>query len=133
MTYNNKQEIFEQAKKLMELKKHVFMEHLIAELPISKQTFYHYFPVGSDEMDCIKKLMDRAKTITKRNILTKWNLSEDVKAQKYLYMLMGNREERQRLSGLPTDEDLKEESEKQEKTEEQTMLIQLGENKAIKI
>ena len=133
MTYNNKKEIFEQAKKIMETKKHLFMEHLIAELPISKQTFYVYFPIGSDEMDTIKKLMDKAKTIVKRNILMKWQASDDVKAQKYLYMLTGNREERQRLSGLPTDEDLKQQGEKQEKTEEQTMLIQLGKDTALEI
>ncbi|CAB4152409.1 hypothetical protein UFOVP615_10 [uncultured Caudovirales phage] len=133
MTYNNKQEIFEQAKLLMEKHKFVFMEHLIAFLPISKQTFYHYFPVGSDEMDAIKKLMEKEKTIVKRNILVKWKASDDVKAQKYLYMLTGSREERQRLSGLPTDEDLKEQGEKQEKTEEQTMFIQLGKDTALEI
>ena len=133
MTYNNKQEIFEKAKELMGKHNFVFMEHLIAFLPISKQTFYVYFPVGSDEMDYIKKLMEKAKVTKKYNILVKWEKSEDVKAQKYLYMLTGNREERQRLSGLPTDDDVKEQAEKQEKTEEQTMFIQLGKDTALEI
>ena len=115
MTYNNKQEIFEQAKTLMEKHKFFFLEHLIAFLPISKQTFYLYFPVGSDEMDAIKKLMEKAKVTKKYNILIKWQDSDDVKAQKYFYMLTGNREERQRLSGLPTDEDVKEQGEIEEK------------------
>ena len=58
MAYN-KTEIFETAKKKIVEHKLFFVEDIVAFLPISKKTFYEYFPVESDESNELKNYLKK--------------------------------------------------------------------------
>jgi hypothetical protein len=56
MAYD-KVKIFEQAKEMIVKHKLFFVEDIVAFLPISKHTFYEYFPIGSNEVNELKELL----------------------------------------------------------------------------
>ena len=63
-----KNKIFEQAKKLANEKKLLFVQDIIDFLPLSKPTFYDYFPVGSNEFNELNKILDENKVAIKKII-----------------------------------------------------------------
>jgi hypothetical protein len=91
--------IYEQAKNLIIDKRLFFVEDVIALLPISKQTFYDFFKVNSDEMDTIKDLLDKNKVEIKSSMRSKWYKSENATLQLALMKLIGTEEEAHRLNG----------------------------------
>ena len=62
MAYDRKK-IFEQAKEMIVKHKLFFVEDIIAFIPCSKQTFYDFFPVESEESDVLKELLGKNKTV----------------------------------------------------------------------
>jgi hypothetical protein len=98
MAYDKKK-IYEQAKNLIIDKRLFFVEDVIALLPISKQTFYDFFKVNSDEMDTIKDLLDKNKVEIKSSMRSKWYKSENATLQLALMKLIGTEEEAHRLNG----------------------------------
>lgn len=82
-------------------KKHkcYFIEQVISHLPISKQTFYDYYPVSSDELDAIKGILDNNRIDTKTKMYNKWFESDHPTLQVGLMKLIGNEEEAHRLNG----------------------------------
>lgn len=80
-----------------------FIEDVIAFLPISKDTFYRYWKVGSDSFDAIRDLLDENKIQTKVDIREK--LAKGTKAPELLalYKLLGTDEERRKLSSQYVD------------------------------
>ena len=64
----NTTEIFEQSKKLIVKHKLLFIQDVVDFLPITRQTFYRYFPLESEEMQEIKKLIDENKISIKSNL-----------------------------------------------------------------
>ena len=58
MAYN-KTEIFETAKKKIVEHKLFFVEDIVAFLPISKITFYEFFPLESNESNELKELLEQ--------------------------------------------------------------------------
>ena len=97
MAYD-RNEIFERAKKAVIDNSLYFIEDVIAFVPVSKSTFYEYFPADSDELDNIKELLDDNKIATKVKLRRK--LEEGDKAAEILalYKLIGTDEERRALS-----------------------------------
>ena len=68
-TKKDKEKIIKQAKKLIaEDKTILFIEDLIAELPISKPTLYKWFPKGSEEYNELLELIEKNKIIGKKEI-----------------------------------------------------------------
>ena len=98
MAYN-KDKIYEQALSIIKEKNCLFMEQLMAYLPIVKQTFYDYYPIGSDEMDIIKGLIENNRVRTKHIMQNKWFKSDAPALQTALYKLIGTDEEADRLNG----------------------------------
>ena len=45
---------------------------LVTYLPISKETFYQYYPIGSDEFDIIKRAIEKRKMKTKQLLRKVW-------------------------------------------------------------
>ena len=97
MAYD-RNEIFERSKKAVIDNSLYFIEDVIAFVPVSKSTFYEYFPADSDELDNIKELLDDNKIATKVKLRRK--LEEGDKAAEILalYKLIGTDEERRALS-----------------------------------
>ena len=70
MAYD-KAKIFEQAKQIISEHNLFFIEDIVAWLPISKPTFYEYFPVDSNELNTLKNMVADNKIKTKSGIRAK--------------------------------------------------------------
>lgn len=97
MAYD-RNKIFEQAKDVIKKNKLFFVEDVVSYLPCSKQTFYEFFPVQSDEMDSIKELLEQNRTEIKVSMRSKWYKSDAPALQMALYKLIADENELIRLS-----------------------------------
>ncbi len=90
--------IFEQAKEVIVKHKLFFIDDIIAFLPISKQTFYDFFPVESDKLDELKGLLETNRTTLKVSMRSKWYTSNAPALQMALMKLIATPEELKKLS-----------------------------------
>ena len=97
MAYD-KAKLYEQAKDAIEKNNLFFIEDIVAFIPCSKQTFYDYFPVDSDEMDTLKEMLEQNKIKTKSGIRAKLWKSEKAAELLALYRLIATPEEHQKLN-----------------------------------
>ena len=97
MAYN-KTKIYEQAIEAINKHNLFFIEDIVAFLPCSKQTFYDFFPIDSDEMDNIKAQLEENKIRTKSSIRAKLWKSEKAAELLALYRLICTKEEHQKLN-----------------------------------
>jgi hypothetical protein len=95
---NNIKEIFEEAKKHVEDSKLVFIQDIVDMLPISKDTFYRYFPTGSDEYDELKRMLSNNRINLKVSLRNKWYKSQSPALQMGLMKLLATDEELRKLS-----------------------------------
>lgn len=98
MAQYDKKELFETGKQKALDEKLLFIQDIIDCLPIQKTTFYDYFPVGSNEMNELKKILDANKVSIKANLRKRWWESENPTLQLALYKLSSNEEEHRKLS-----------------------------------
>jgi len=98
MARRSKSKIFKQAVEVAKSKKLFFIEQVVAFLPIVKETFYKYFPLGSDEMDSIKEILEQNRIEIKSSMLKKWYDSDAPALQISLFKLVGTDDERKILS-----------------------------------
>ena len=98
MAYNKKR-IYNKAIKAIKEKKLIFVEDVVAYLPISKATLYDYFPIDSNELNTIKEALQDNKIETKVSLRSKWYESNAPALQIGLYKLIGNSEEVHALNG----------------------------------
>lgn len=97
MAYN-KQQIYNQAEAAINENKLLFIEDIVAWLPISKATFYEFFPVESDELNNLKSLLETNKVQIKSAIRKKLFKSEKAAELLALYRLVCTKEEHQLLN-----------------------------------
>ena len=97
MAYDKKK-IFEQAKEEITRRKLFFIEDVVAFLPITKKTYYEWWPVGGDESDQLKELLDENKTTLKVSMRKKWFDSDNATLQMALMKLISTPEELRKLS-----------------------------------
>jgi len=97
MAYDRKK-IFEQAKEMIIKHKLFFVEDIVAFLPISKTTFYEYFPIESNETNELKELLETNRTELKVSMRSKWYKSNAPALQMALMKLIANPEELRKLS-----------------------------------
>ena len=102
MAYDRKK-IFEQAKEAIEKYKLFFIEDVVAWLPISKKTFYEYFPLESDESNELKELLEKNKVEIKAALRSKWFKGNNPLTQMALYKLIGTEEEYHRIASTKTE------------------------------
>lgn len=102
MAYD-KTKIYEQAKEMIVKHKLFFVEDIVAFLPISKPTFYEYFPIGSNEINELKDLLEINRTELKVSLRSKWYKSNAPALQMALMKLICNDEERKKLSMTYSD------------------------------
>ena len=106
MAYDRKK-IFEQAKEVIVKHKLFFIEDIVAFLPISKKTFYEFFPIESNECNELKGLMETQRTELKVKMRSKWYNSNAPALQMALMKLIASPEELKRLSMTYTDNETK--------------------------
>lgn len=97
MAYDRKK-IFEQAKEMIVKHKLFFVEDIVAFLPISKKTFYEFFPLESDESNELKELLEQNRTELKVSMRSKWYKSNAPALQMALMKLIATPDELKRLS-----------------------------------
>ena len=102
MAYN-RVKIYEQALDLIEKKKLFFIEDVVTLLPISKKTFYEWFPIDSDECNTIKEGLDKNKIDIKNGLRNKWYNGNNPLTQMALYKLIGTEEEYHRIASTKTE------------------------------
>lgn len=102
MAYN-RVKIYEQALDIIDKKKLFFIEDVITLLPISKQTFYEFFKVDSNELDTIKEALDKNKIDVKNGLRNKWYNGNNPLTQMALYKLIGTEEEYHRIASTKTE------------------------------
>ena len=94
----DRDKLYQQAQTAIKENNLFFIEDIIAFIPCSKQTFYDYFPVGSDEMDDLKDLLEQNKIRTKSAIRAKLYKSPKASELLALYRLICTPEERKMLN-----------------------------------
>lgn len=97
MAYD-KDKIYEKAKKVIVEKGLFFVEDIVAYLPISKPTFYDYYPIGSNEINTLKELLDDNKVNMKVKLRNKLANGEKAAEILALYKLIATEDERRALS-----------------------------------
>jgi len=97
MAYDRKK-IFEQAKEAIKSNNLFFIEDVVAWLPISKKTFYEYFPIDSDESNELREMIEQNKIKVKSSIRAKLFKSEKAAELLALYRLICTPEERNLLN-----------------------------------
>ena len=95
---NDRKKIFEQAKEVIVKNKLFFVEDIVAFLPISKPTFYDYFPINSDELNELKALLETNRVTLKVSMRSKWYTSNAPALQMALMKLIATPEELRKLS-----------------------------------
>lgn len=102
MSYN-KEQIFEQAKEIAVVEGVHFIEDIVANLGISKTTFYVYFPIDSNEMNELKSLLELNRTKLKVKMRKNWYDSNSPALQMALMKLIATPDELRALSMNTTD------------------------------
>jgi hypothetical protein len=97
MAYD-KTKIYKQAKEAILKHKLFFIEDIVAFLPIAKKTFYEYYPIGSDESNELKALLETNRTELKVSMRSKWYKSTAPALQMALMKLICTDDERKKLS-----------------------------------
>ena len=97
MAYD-KDKIFEQAKQAITVNNLYFIGDIVAFIPCAKPTFYELFPVGSDELNTLKELLEKNKITTKSDIRKKLWKSDKAAELLALYRLIATNDERQALN-----------------------------------
>jgi len=90
--------IFEQAKEVIVKHKLFFIEDIVAFLPISKTTFYEFFPTDSNETNDLKELLETNRTELKVSMRSKWYKSNAPALQMALMKLIASPEELRKLA-----------------------------------
>jgi hypothetical protein len=75
-----------------------FIEDIVAFIPISKPTFYEYFPIESNEVNELKELLHLNRTELKVSMRSKWYKSNAPALQMALMKLIANEDELRKLS-----------------------------------
>lgn len=97
MAYDRR-EIFEQAKEAIKKNNLFFIEDIVAFLPITKKSYYEFYPIGSDESNELKELLEENKIKTKSSIRAKLWKSNKASELLALYRLICTSEEHQKLN-----------------------------------
>ena len=97
MAYDKKK-LYKQAREVIEKNNLFFIEDIVAFLPCDKSTFYRLFPLGSDEYNALKEMLEVNKIKTKSSIRAKLWKSERATELLALYRLICTKEEHRLLN-----------------------------------
>lgn len=99
----DKDKLFEKAKEVIPKYKLIFIEDVCAYLGISKPTFYVHLPVGSNEFNELRELLDKNCIEIKVSLRKKWFDSDNATLQMALYKLTSTDVEHKKLQQNYTD------------------------------
>ena len=99
-----KENILKDALELIEKHHLIFIDDVVSLLPIGKTAFYSMFPSESNELNDIKRLLDKNRISMKSNMRKKWYQSDNATLQVALMKLIATDDEAARLSGTPREQ-----------------------------
>ena len=94
------EDLEKQALKAIEKNKLMFIEHIVAFLPCSKETFYNH---KLHESDAIKKAVEEMRIGKKTKMLSNWIDSDSNALQIAAMKMIATEEEAHRLSGTKSE------------------------------
>lgn len=94
----DRKQVFEKAKEVTKKHKLFWIEDICSIIPISKPTFYEFFPIDSNEINELKGMLDQNRMELKVSMRKKWHESNAPALQVALMKLLANQEELKRLS-----------------------------------
>lgn len=95
----DKRKIYEQAKEVIEGDDNIlFLDDVVAELPISKPTFYSWWPKGSDKYNELLALINTNRVKVKRYIRLKLRISGKAAELLSLYRMICTEDERRAIN-----------------------------------
>lgn len=95
----DKKKIYEQAKSVIESDDNIlFLDDVVAELPISKPTFYSWWPKGSDKYNELQALINTNRVKVKRYIRLKLRISGKAAELLSLYRMICTEDERRAIN-----------------------------------
>ena len=97
MAYD-RDKLYQQAETAIKENNLFFIEDVVAFIPCSKPTFYEHFPIGSNELNNLKDLLEQNKIRTKSAIRAKLYKSPKASELLALYRLICTPEERKMLN-----------------------------------
>lgn len=90
-------ELFERAKEIIPKYKLIFIEDVCAYLGLAKSTFYIHIPLGSNESNELRDLLEKNKIDIKVGLRKKWYDSDNATLQMALYKLTSTDIEHKKL------------------------------------
>ena len=94
----DRDKLYQQAQTAIKEHNLFFIEDVVAFIPCSKPTFYEHFPIGSNELNNLKDLLEQNKIRTKSAIRAKLYKSPKASELLALYRLICTPEERKMLN-----------------------------------
>ena len=94
----DRDKLYQQAQTAITENNLFFIEDVVAFIPCSKPTFYEHFPIGSNELNNLKDLLEQNKIRTKSAIRAKLYKSPKASELLALYRLICTPEERKMLN-----------------------------------
>lgn len=95
----DKKKIYEQAKNVIESDDNIlFLDDVVAELPISKPTFYSWWPKDSDKYNELQALINTNRIKVKRYIRLKLRISGKAAELLSLYRMICTEDERRAIN-----------------------------------
>lgn len=105
MAYD-REKIYEQALQAIEDNNLYFIDDVVAYIPITRKTFYEWWPTSSDECNNIKEALDNNRVSAKVKMRKKWEDSDNPTLQIGLMKLISTDEEAHRLNGTKQEHKL---------------------------
>ena len=102
MAYNT-DKLYNRAIEVIKGQRLFFVDDVVAYLGISRTTFYDHFPVESDKMNNIKRLLNENRMNVKVSIRSKLHKSKSTTGLIALYKLICSDSERKKLSQSNVD------------------------------
>lgn len=94
----NKKKVYKICLETLEKEDVTTIEDLLTYLPISKETFYRYYPTESNEYDIIKRAIEKRKVKTKQLLRKVWKSAHAAPAERiFYYKLLANKEEKEAI------------------------------------
>ena len=92
----NRKKVYKICLETLEKEDVTTIEDLLTYLPISKETFYRYYPTESNEYDIIKRAIEKRKAKTKQLLRKVWKSPHASPAERiFYYKLLANKEEKE--------------------------------------
>lgn len=102
-----KRKLFKRALEVAESEQCFFIEEVCCKIPCSKTMFYEKFPVGSNEMNEVKKLLASNRVKTTGTMIRKWVTSDAPALQIGAMKILGTKKQAHALNGTKTETTLK--------------------------